>query len=62
MKKYRILVDVPRASGSRIYEIQANSRKEALLAYNAGKGKCVDETLEADEVDAPTLADVEECS
>lgn len=53
--KYRILVDVTRASGVRTYECEAPSKAEALRRYRAGKLECTDEQLEAEALGEPEI-------
>lgn len=54
MKKYQIVVPVEQAHGHQIWEVEAESREDALKKYKEGQGEIV-----ADEVEVTSLCEPE---
>lgn len=56
MNRYRIRVEVVRASGEQIYEVEARSKAHARQLYDRDEqGSCVEENLEAEVVGEITI-------
>lgn len=60
MAKYSLVVNIESASGTQMLVVEADSREEALAAYNRGEGDIVAEEIEVGRLRPATLADVEE--
>lgn len=58
--KYHITAGVNQANGHQVWEVKANSPKEALQKFREGEGDVVHEEIEVYSLEEVTLADVEE--
>lgn len=56
---YRVYVDVTRARGNQVYEIEAMSEMEARDLYDEGEGTCIHEELEVDDAVIDRIEPVE---
>lgn len=57
MKKYHVEIDCTNFYGTQIWEIEADSKEEALKKYNAGKGDIVETNVEVLDTRQPLLSE-----
>lgn len=55
MPRYEIIVPITRATGHRVYEVEASSPEEALALYHQGDVDFVDEVIDVEDVGDPEV-------
>lgn len=60
MKRYVAIRHIASASGTQLFEVEANSKEEAFRKFENGEGNFVEEEIEVESLEELTIDDVHE--